>query len=160
MPLWKELGTRRRKAGGELNLLSGAEPLKEAGVLRRYYYHSTCRADYLGPVLLSQDSGLGLRLYCSSGRKKMQELESIGGCWSVDDRWYIPFRPDAGDTYLDFINFWIRPLNFTILRTDGLEFASCLLMDAIGTAYSEAARVYKVCMSTTPRPPAGKHAGA
>lgn len=75
----------------------------------------------------------------------------------LDD--YVPFRPDLSDTYLDFINFWIRPLNFTILRFGRKRALPHLarFMEAIGTAYSQAARVYKICMSTTPRPPAGNH---
>lgn len=76
---------------------------------------------------------------------------------SIDD--HIPFRPEMSDTYLDFINFWIRPLNFTILRFGRKRALPHLarFMKAIGTAYHEAARVYKVCMSTTPRPSAGNH---
>lgn len=72
---------------------------------------------------------------------------------------HVPFRPDLSDTYLDFINFWIRPLNFTILRFGRKRALPHLarFMEAIGTAYHQAARVYKVCMSTTPRPPAGNH---
>lgn len=71
----------------------------------------------------------------------------------------IPFLPEKSDTYLDFINFWIRSLNFTVLRLGRKKALPHLagFMAAIGTAYHEAARVYKIRMSTTPRPPAGNH---
>lgn len=71
----------------------------------------------------------------------------------------IPYRPEASDTYLDFINFWIRPLNFLVLRLGRKRSLPHLaqFMAAIGKTYAEAARVYKVCMSTTPRPESGKN---
>lgn len=71
----------------------------------------------------------------------------------------IPFLPEKSDIYLDFINFWIRSLNFTVLRLGRKKALPHLasFMAAIGTAYHEAARVYKITMSTTPRPVAGNH---
>ena len=71
----------------------------------------------------------------------------------------IPFLPEKSDIYLDFINFWIRSLNFTVLRLGRKKALPHLagFMAAIGTAYHEAARVYKIRMSTTPRPAVGKN---
>ena len=71
----------------------------------------------------------------------------------------VPFLPEKSDIYLDFINFWIRSLNFVILRLGRKKSIPHLagFLTAIGTAYHEAARVYKIRMSTTPRPPAGKN---
>ncbi len=76
---------------------------------------------------------------------------------SIDEG--IPYLPEKSDIYLDFINFWIRSLNFTVLRLGRRKALPHLagFMTAIGTAYHEAARVYKIRMSTTPRPPAGNH---
>lgn len=76
---------------------------------------------------------------------------------SIDED--IPYLPEKSDIYLDFINFWIRSLNFTILRLGRKKAIPHLarFMTAIGTAYHEAARVYKITMSTTPRPAAGNH---
>ena len=71
----------------------------------------------------------------------------------------IPFLPEKSDIYLDFINFWIRSLNFTILRLGRKKALPHLarFMAAIGTTYHEAARIYKIRMSTTPRPSAGNN---
>lgn len=86
------------------------------------------------------------------GWKKIRTVQVIT---PIDN--YIPFRPEYSDTYLDFINFWIRPLNFIILRFGRRRALPHLanFMSAIGTTYYEATRVYKICMSTTPRFPAG-----
>lgn len=148
--------TKERGRPGAQSAVRG-KPLKEAGIFWPYIVIPTHWITlkplffYLKTVVL--DFFL-LQFRAKWGWRKsmvVQVTDAIDG--------YIPFRPDLGDTYLDFINFWIRPLNFIILRFGrkrALPHLACF-MDAIGTAYSEAARVYKVYMSTTPRPPAGKH---
>lgn len=76
---------------------------------------------------------------------------------SLDD--FVPYKPEVSDTYLDFINFWIRPLNFIILslgRKRALPYLANFVT-LIGTTYAEASRVYKYKMSTTIRPPAGNN---
>lgn len=71
----------------------------------------------------------------------------------------IPYLPEKSDIYLDFINFWIRSLNFTVLRLGRQKALPHLakFMAALGTTYHEAERIYKRRMSTTPRPPAGNN---
>ena len=64
--------------------------------------------------------------------------------------------PEKVDIYLDFVNFWIRPLSFILQKMDrkrGLQYCAEYL-NAINTCYQEASRMYKFRMSTTYRPPA------
>jgi len=83
---------------------------------------------------------------------KLRKIPIVNVNELLDNR--IPFRPDKTDTYLDFIHFWIRPLSFIIERF-GVKKAvphCARFMDCIYTAYSQAAKIYKYKMSTTPRP--------
>ncbi len=70
----------------------------------------------------------------------------------LDDK--IPFDPSKMDVYLDFINFWIRPLSMLIKRIGVKRAAPYALewLHAITLAYSQASRMYRHCMSTTNRP--------
>lgn len=71
----------------------------------------------------------------------------------------VPFVPGKVEVYLDFINFWIRPMSFLIKRF-GVKVAVpyCTeYLSVIEECYSQAARMYKFRMSTTKRPPVGKH---
>ncbi len=66
----------------------------------------------------------------------------------------IPFNPAKIKTYLDFINFWIRPF---ALLTDriGVHRTAPLLkkwVDLIHQEYYEASRMYRYRLSTTERP--------
>ncbi len=66
----------------------------------------------------------------------------------------IPFKPELLDTYLDFINFWLRPISmlqhkFGIRK--GTEIANEFLK-YITLTYSEAYNLYKKCMTTTKQP--------
>lgn len=66
----------------------------------------------------------------------------------------IPFTPSKVGTYIDFVPFWIRPLSMLIKRL-GYKNAKPYVIDflkKITLAYSSAAKVYKICMSTTDRP--------
>ncbi len=66
----------------------------------------------------------------------------------------IPFRPELVDTYLDFINFWIRPMVLMIKRF-GMNQGRKLQVEYlryIRQAYSEAFRMYSHHMTTTNRP--------
>lgn len=71
----------------------------------------------------------------------------------------IPFLPEKSDIYLDFINFWVRCLNFVILRFGRKKSIPHLagFMTILTRTYHEAAGIYKTRMSTTPRPPAGNN---
>ena len=66
----------------------------------------------------------------------------------------IPFTPGKVQIYLNFTNFWIRPMTF-LFRRLGVKKALpyCTeYLSLIEKAYSDAARVYRFCMTTTERP--------
>ncbi|EPF26900.1 hypothetical protein HMPREF1221_00480 [Treponema socranskii subsp. paredis ATCC 35535] len=66
----------------------------------------------------------------------------------------IPFTPDKVKIYLNFTNFWIRPMTF-LFRRLGVKKALpyCIeYLSLIETAYANAAKVYRFCMTTTQRP--------
>lgn len=70
----------------------------------------------------------------------------------LDDK--VPFEPKRVTVYLDFINFWIRPLEMMIDRF-GAHKAMKFVREwikLITLAYHEAGRMYKFRMSTTNRP--------
>lgn len=65
----------------------------------------------------------------------------------------VPFKPEKVDIYLDFINFWIRPLSCLIKhnkKTASRHFIEFLSL--INRCYKEAADFYRFRMSTTNRP--------
>ncbi|HOE07385.1 MAG TPA: hypothetical protein PLU33_03570 [Treponemataceae bacterium] len=71
----------------------------------------------------------------------------------------VPFVPGKVGVYLDFINFWIRPMSFLIERF-GVKKAVPYCTEylrVIEECYCQAARMYKFRMSTTRRPPVGKN---
>lgn len=66
----------------------------------------------------------------------------------------VPFTPKKVSIYLDFVNFWIRPMTFLFCRF-GVKKAlpyCCEYLIYIKKAYFEASRVYSTIMSTTNRP--------
>lgn len=66
----------------------------------------------------------------------------------------IPFKPELLDIYLDFINFWLRPISMMQQKfgvRKGTEIANKFLF-YITRAYSEAYNLYKKCMTTTNQP--------
>ena len=66
----------------------------------------------------------------------------------------IPFTPDKVKIYLNFTNFWIRPMTL-LFRRLGVKKALpyCIeYLSLIETAYANAAKVYRFCMTTTQRP--------
>ena len=66
----------------------------------------------------------------------------------------IPFTPCKVKIYLNFTNFWIRPMTF-LFRRLGVKKALpyCIeYLSLIETAYANAAKVYRFCMTTTKRP--------
>lgn len=68
----------------------------------------------------------------------------------------IPFREDTAKTYLDFINFWIRPLSLAVEKFGWHRGAliSRRFIKKIAFAYNEAYRVYSKNITTTSRPKA------
>ncbi|OJF77206.1 MAG: hypothetical protein BKP49_03475 [Treponema sp. CETP13] len=66
----------------------------------------------------------------------------------------VPFTPQKVHIYLDFVNFWIRPLTFLMCRIgEKKALPYCVkYLDYIKKAYHEASNVYRFCMSTTKRP--------
>ncbi len=71
----------------------------------------------------------------------------------------VPFVPKKVEVYLDFINFWIRPMSFLIERfgvKKAIPYCTEYLR-VIEECYTQAARMYKFRMSTTWRPPVGKN---
>lgn len=85
---------------------------------------------------------------------KAQNIEVIHVDNELDQK--VPFVPEKVDIYLDFVNFWVRPLSFILQRFDRKRRLSycAVYLDAIRTCYREAARMYRFRMSTTYRPPA------
>lgn len=69
----------------------------------------------------------------------------------LDD--FVPFKPEKIDIYLDFINFWLRPLSLLISlrRKNAAEYISDFLI-LINRCYKDAAGFYRFRMSTTQRP--------
>ena len=69
----------------------------------------------------------------------------------LDD--YVPFKPEKIDIYLDFINFWIRPIALLVeqRRDHAAKRISDFLM-LINRCYKEASDFYKFRMSTAKRP--------
>ncbi len=66
----------------------------------------------------------------------------------------VPFTPERVHIYLDFINFWIRPLEMLLHRfgiNQGIEYCNEWLK-RLHQTYKEAARLYKFRLSTTERP--------
>jgi hypothetical protein len=66
----------------------------------------------------------------------------------------VPFTPQKVSVYLDFVNFWIRPMTFLLCRVGekkALPYCAKFLSQ-IKNAYFEASQVYRKCMSTTNRP--------
>ncbi len=68
----------------------------------------------------------------------------------------IPFREDTARTYLDFINFWIRPLSLAVEKFGWHRGAliSRRFIKKIAFAYNEAYRIYSRNITTTSRPKA------
>ncbi|HZK04934.1 MAG TPA: hypothetical protein VFC82_03700 [Actinomycetaceae bacterium] len=66
----------------------------------------------------------------------------------------VPFAPEKVGTYLDFINFWIRPFGYLRRRfgDDAQQRYAVEFLRLIDQCYREAAGVYRVQMSTTRRP--------
>lgn len=66
---------------------------------------------------------------------------------------FVPFKPEKIDIYLDFINFWLRPLSLLIAlrrKTAAKRISEFLVL--INRCYKEASDFYKFRMSTTQRP--------
>ena len=66
----------------------------------------------------------------------------------------VPFDTDYLDTYLGFVNFWLRPMSMLSRRfgmTDGAKIGGEYLC-YIKRAYNEAYRIYSTTMTTTYRP--------
>lgn len=65
----------------------------------------------------------------------------------------VPFAPQKIDTYLDFVNFWIRPLSLLVKKRPAHAARYfCRYLELINMTYAQAARFYKFRMSTTHRP--------
>ncbi|MBQ0039670.1 MAG: hypothetical protein KBS64_04525 [Treponema sp.] len=66
----------------------------------------------------------------------------------------VPFREDTEPVYLDFINYWIRPLTMMVRRLGyfkGIKF-SINYLRTISYTYNHAYKVYKKHLTTTRRP--------
>lgn len=65
----------------------------------------------------------------------------------------VPFLSSKIDTYLDFVNFWVRPLTLVTKRCkQNATKYFCEYLDYINKCYADAADFYKFRMSTTDRP--------
>lgn len=66
----------------------------------------------------------------------------------------VPFTPDLVTVYLDFVAFWIRPLDYIgsrFGRKKQAEYTASFLR-LVRRCYQEAAQVYRFRMTTTQRP--------
>lgn len=66
----------------------------------------------------------------------------------------VPFKPQTVHTYLDFINFWIRPLSMLVKRFGMIQGVKLEIefLRYIRFAYQQAFEIYRKNMSTTRRP--------
>jgi hypothetical protein len=90
---------------------------------------------------------------------KLKKIPVVRVGDTLDDA--VPFDPSKINIYLDFVDFWIRPMTFLFKRF-GIKKALPYCTDflyLIETAYSTAAQVYRFRMSTTERPHYTKTAG-
>ncbi|MDR1747923.1 MAG: hypothetical protein LBR47_02565 [Spirochaetaceae bacterium] len=127
-------------------------PLSSFKVLPVYFTTLTHRKSftalmkYLGTVFRNF---FFLQFAVKMGLKK---IEIIHVDHPLDDE--VPFVPEKVDIYLDFINFWIRPLSFLEKRI-GRKRASGYTAEYLGIirrCYQSASRFYRFRMSTTRRP--------
>lgn len=147
---------RQQRANFRKNKLKG-KTLKEMGIFWPYLIIPTHRLTFKPLVFFLRTVIMDfffIQFRVKWGWKKIPIVQVSS---SIDD--FVPYRPEVSDTYLDFINFWIRPLNFIILRLGRKRVLPYLagFVALIGTAYAEASRVYRFRMSTTIRPPAGNN---
>lgn len=66
----------------------------------------------------------------------------------------VPYRPELAPCYLDFVNYWIRPMCLTMKRYgsfEGIKLSAEFVRYMIQT-YKEAFKVYSHCLTTTVRP--------
>ncbi len=66
----------------------------------------------------------------------------------------VPFCPEKINCYLDFVNYWIRPLCLILKRygiTQGIKLA-CEFVCYITKAYKDAYKIYTHSLTTTRRP--------
>jgi hypothetical protein len=66
----------------------------------------------------------------------------------------IPFIPEKVTTYLSFVKFFIQPMSMLIKRLGYKKAAPYLnsFISTLSTMYSNAASIYRFCMTTTHRP--------
>lgn len=76
---------------------------------------------------------------------------------SLDD--LIPFTPSKVHIYLDFIQFWVRPLSMMIKKLGPKKAKPYMIsfIRLIKKAYYEASRMYKFKLTTTKRPFAAQY---
>ncbi len=66
----------------------------------------------------------------------------------------IPFKPEFAQCYLDFVNYWIRPMCMTMKRYgsfEGIKLSAEYVRYMI-MLYKEAYKIYSHCLTTTARP--------
>ena len=66
----------------------------------------------------------------------------------------IPFKPEFAQCYLDFVNYWIRPMCMTMKRYgsfEGIKLSAEYVRYMI-MLYKEAYKIYSHCLTTTVRP--------
>ena len=75
---------------------------------------------------------------------------------ALDDA--VPYKPEKIDTYLDFVNFWIRPLVFLAKKLGKKAVPYyCEFIELITRCYEQAGEFYRFRMSTTKRPKGKKN---
>ena len=84
-------------------------------------------------------------------RLRLSKIPIINVDNVLDDA--VPFKPEKIDTYLDFVNLWIRPLVFLSKRLKhGAVPYYCEFIELITKCYEQAGEFYRFRMSTTKRP--------
>ncbi len=66
----------------------------------------------------------------------------------------VPYKPEVANCYLDFVNYWIRPLCMVMKRYgsfEGIKLTAEYVQYIILT-YKEAYKIYSYCLTTTIRP--------
>ncbi len=80
-----------------------------------------------------------------------RKIEIINVDHRLDEE--VPFVPSLATVYLDFINFWVRPLAFVCLRLKRRSIPYVVqYLNLIADVYAQASTFYTFKMTTTKRP--------
>lgn len=135
---------------------SGVRSLTTFNVLYSYFYALTHWDTIVALVVYLRTVLRDFFFLQFSVKWGWRKIEIINVDHELDDT--VPFTPSQAPVYLDFVNFWIRPLTMMCLKLK--KRASPYMaryLRTIERAYAEAARFYRFRMTTTNRPTAAQY---